>query len=215
MTARRRGAAAERGALEAALGWRFAAPELLDEALTHASASEGRRDNERLEFLGDRVLGLLTAEALHHKFPGADEGGLAARLNALVRKETCAEVATAIGLGDHLVLAKGEALTGGRRKTAVLGDAMEAVIAAIYLDGGLSAAQGVFEKLWGPRLDTVAAAPRDPKTTLQEWAQAQGARPPTYALAGREGPDHAPRFRVTVALELPGGERRTATGAGG
>lgn len=197
-------------ALERALGRDFCDRSLLLEAVTHASAA-GRleRDNQRLEFLGDRVLGLLTAEALLKQYPADAEGALAPRLNALVRRETCAEAAEAIGLGAHIRMARAEALTGGRRKKAMLADAMEAVIAAVYLDGGLDAARGVFERLWRPRLETLAEAPIDAKTALQEWAQGRGAALPRYTVIGRDGPDHAPSFEVEVTLES--GE--TATGA--
>ncbi len=197
-------------ALERALGRGFEDRSLLVEALTHASAA-GRleKDNQRLEFLGDRVLGLLTAEALLDRYPTEQEGALAPRLNALVRREACAEAAEAIGLGAHLRMARSEAMTGGRRKTALLADAMEAVIAAVYLDGGLEAARAVYRKLWGDRMATLTHAPIDAKTALQEWAQARGAALPSYAVVGRDGPDHAPRFEVEARLDS--GE--TATGS--
>lgn len=198
--------------LQDAVGWRFENIELLERALTHASAAtRARPDNERLEFLGDRVLGLLTAEALCERRPNADEGELAPRFNALVRKETCADVAEAIDLGPLLRLSKSEASTGGRRKQAVLGDAVEALIAAIYLDGGIDAARRSYLKLWGPRLDDQpATAPIDAKTALQEWAQARGEPVPRYALVDRSGPDHAPVFTVSVAIA----DGRSATAEG-
>lgn len=196
---------AERGLTEAAerLGHRFARPALLDEALTHPSLSgPGRPDNQRLEFLGDRVLGLVIAEALLARYPDEAEGQLAPRLNDLVRKETCAEVAAEIGLSAWLRLGKSESQTGGRRKIAILGDAMEAVIAAVYLDGGLDAAREVIRRLWADRIEGQgAAAPRDAKTALQEWAQGRGMKPPLYQTVGRRGPDHAPVFTVSVTLE--------------
>ncbi len=174
---------------------------LLDEALTHPSASSpARPDNQRLEFLGDRVLGLVIAEALYARYPGEAEGKLAPRLNELVRKETCAEVAEAFGLGDFLRLGRSENLSGGQRKTAVLGDAMEAVIAAIYLDRGLREARSVILTLWGARLDSQRDAPRDAKTAIQEWAQARGLPPPKYVEIGRSGPDHAPVFTIEARL---------------
>lgn len=190
------------------LGHRFRRPELLVRALTHASkASRTRPDNERLEFLGDRVLGLVIAEALLAKDPAAAEGVLAPRYNALVRKETCADMARAIDLGAVLRLGKSEMMSGGRRKVALLGDAMEAVIGAIYLDAGFEAARDVVRRLWESRLATVEADARDPKTALQEWAQARGMQPPSYAEIGREGPDHAPVFTVEARLA----DGRTAT----
>lgn len=199
-------------ALERALGRSFADRSLLVEALTHASAA-GRleQDNQRLEFLGDRVLGLLTAEALLERYPASQEGDLAPRLNALVRRETCAAAAEAIGLGAHLRMARSEAMTGGRRKKALLADAMEAVIAATYLDGGLDAARGVFARLWNDRFDALNEAPIDAKTALQEWAQARSAPLPTYQVVRREGPDHAPIFEVEAALE--GGARAVGSAA--
>lgn len=196
---------------ERSLGWRFSDRARLKTALTHASAaSPARMDNERLEFLGDRVLGLLTAEALLTRFPQEAEGALAPRLNELVRKESLATIAEEIGLGAHLRLGRSEAMTGGRKKAALLADALEAVMAATYLDGGLEAARAVFDKHWLGRLETLSAAPVDAKTELQEWAQARGLRPPSYTLVKREGPDHAPRFTVAASLET--GE--SAAGAG-
>ena len=194
------------------LGHRFAAPEHLIEALTHPSMSSPTRpDNQRLEFLGDRVLGLVMAEALLKADKSAAEGKLAPRYNALVRKETCADVAAALGLGDVLRLGRSEMLSGGRRKEALLGDAMEAVIAAIYLDGGFEAAQRVILKAWGDRVSKVEDDARDPKTALQEWAQAQGQNPPNYVEISRDGPDHAPEF--TIAAQLQSGQSAQARAA--
>lgn len=199
-------------ALERALGRRFEDRGLLVEALTHASAA-GRleKDNQRLEFLGDRVLGLLTAEALLERYPAEQEGALAPRLNALVRRETCADAAEAIGLGAHLRMARSEAMTGGRRKTALLADAMEAVMAAIYLDGGLDAARSTYRRLWGARLETLTEAPIDAKTALQEWAQARGAALPSYTVLNRDGPDHAPHFEIEARLESGEAARGSAS----
>jgi ribonuclease-3 len=184
------------------LGHRFEDADLLRRALTHSSLSSPTRgDNQRLEFLGDRVLGLVMAEALLAQDEGAREGQLAPRFNALVRKETCAEVAREIDLGAVLRLGKSEMATGGRRKQALLGDAMEAVIAAVYLDAGFEAARGMVLRLWGPRLSRVEEDARDAKTALQEWAQARGQTPPDYVEIGRSGPDHAPVFTVEVRLQ--------------
>ncbi|MEM8598071.1 MAG: ribonuclease III [Pseudomonadota bacterium] len=185
-----------------ALGHRFASPGLLAEALTHPSAAgPARPDNQRLEFLGDRVLGLLIAEALMSALPEEAEGTLAPRLNALVRRETLAEIAGEIGLGAHLVLGRSENISGGRRKKAILADAMEAVIAAIYLDGGLEPARAFVRRHWLDRLTAAEEAPIDAKTRLQEWAQARGMTPPAYALLSRHGPDHNPEFTVSVTLQ--------------
>ena len=180
----------------------FRNPELLVQAVTHASISSPTRpDNQRLEFLGDRVLGLVMAEALLQADAAAAEGLLAPRYNALVRKESCADVAREVGLGDVLKLGRSEMMSGGRRKEALLGDAMEAVIAAVYLDGGFGAAQRVVLRLWAGRIAAVDADSRDAKTALQEWAQARGLPPPGYAELGREGPDHQPLFTVEVSLD--------------
>ncbi len=185
----------------ARLGHSFHTPALLIQALTHASMSSATRgDNQRMEFLGDRILGLVMAEALLMADTTASEGQLAPRFNALVRKETCADVAREFGLGDVLKLGRSEMISGGRRKEALLGDALEAVIAAIYLDGGFDAARNVVLRLWGARIAGVDVDARDAKTSLQEWAQGHGMAPPAYDEADREGPDHQPMFTVRVTL---------------
>ena len=197
-------------ALEERLGHRFDAPELLVRAVTHSSmSSPTRQDNQRLEFLGDRVLGLVMAEALLAADTGASEGQLAPRFNALVRKETCADVAREIDLGAALKLGRSEMLSGGRRKQALLGDAMEAVIAAVYQDGGFDAAKALIVRLWGDRVHKVEADARDAKTSLQEWAQARRLSPPKYELVKRDGPDHAPVFTIKAVLD--NGETEVAT----
>lgn len=202
---------AELAAFSARLGHDFARPDLLVRALTHGSMSgPGRPDNQRLEFLGDRVLGLVMAEALLTADRAATEGQIAPRFNALVRRETCAEVARDLDLGAALKLGRSEMTSGGRRKEALLADAMEAVIAAVYLDGGLDAARAVVLRLWGDRIGQVAEDARDPKTALQEWAQGRGETPPVYAEIAREGPDHAPRFTIEVRLASGPTERATA-----
>lgn len=194
--------AADLKAFEARIGHNFRQPDLLLRAVTHASISSTTRpDNQRLEFLGDRVLGLVMAEALLGADMAASEGQLAPRFNALVRKEACAEVAREVGLGDVLKLGRSEMLSGGRRKEALLGDAMEAVIAAVYQDGGFDAARALILRLWGARIGAVEQDARDPKTSLQEWAQARAMPPPIYTEQGREGPDHQPIFTVEVRLE--------------
>ena len=193
------------------IGHRFRQPDLLLRAVTHASISSlTRPDNQRLEFLGDRVLGLAMAEALLRADSAATEGQLAPRFNALVRKETCADVAREIGLGEVLKLGRSEMLSGGRRKDALLGDALEAVIAAVYMDAGFEAAQAVVLALWGDRIAGVQADARDAKTALQEWAQARGLPPPAYLEQGRTGPDHQPVFTVEVRLENGAVERAAA-----
>ncbi|PTV96233.1 RNAse III [Rhodobacter aestuarii] len=193
------------------LGHSFEKPEILVRALTHSSlGSPTRPDNQRLEFLGDRVLGLSMAEALFRADRAASEGQLAPRFNALVRKETCAAVAREIDLGAVLKLGRSEMMSGGRRKEALLGDAMEAVIAAVYLDAGFEVAKALVLRLWGKRIDTVEQDARDPKTALQEWAQARGMAPPRYETLGRDGPDHAPKFRIAVQLDSGDSEEAVA-----
>lgn len=193
---------AEIKAFAARLGHEFQTPALLVQALTHSSMSTPNRDdNQRLEFLGDRVLGLVMSEALLDHDRKAAEGTLAPRFNALVRKETCADVARQIDLGAVLKLGRSEMLSGGRRKQALLGDAMEAVIAAVYLDAGFETARTVVLALWGDRITRVEADARDAKTALQEWAQARGLAPPRYEEVARSGPDHAPEFTIVARLE--------------
>ncbi|WP_170775328.1 ribonuclease III [Ruegeria lacuscaerulensis] len=201
---------AEIKAFQQRLGYQFSDPELLLRALTHGSVSSPTRpDNQRLEFLGDRVLGLVMATALLEADKKASEGQLAPRFNALVRKEACADVARQIDLGAVLKLGRSEMLSGGRRKQALLGDAMEAVIAAIYRDAGFEAARDVILRLWGDRIHKVEADARDAKTSLQEWAQARGQKPPSYVEIKRSGPDHAPIF--TIAARLQDGAEAQAT----
>lgn len=203
--------AAELTALQERIGHVFSRPELLVRAVTHSSMSTPTRgDNQRLEFLGDRVLGLVMAEALLAQDKAASEGQLAPRFNALVRKEACADVAREIALGDALKLGRSEMMSGGRRKQALLGDAMEAVIAAVYLDAGFETAKALVVRLWGERVHKVEADARDPKTSLQEWAQARGQKPPNYEIVKRSGPDHAPVFTVAVSLQNGESEKATA-----
>ncbi|WP_299142596.1 ribonuclease III [uncultured Tateyamaria sp.] len=198
-------------AFEARIGHVFATPDLLIEAVTHASMSSATRsDNQRMEFLGDRVLGLVMAEALLEADTGAAEGLLAPRFNALVRKETCADVAREVGLGDVLRLGRSEMMSGGRRKQALLGDAAEAVIAAVYLDAGFATARDMILRLWGDRITRVEQDARDPKTALQEWAQARKLAPPRYVETARSGPDHAPVFTISVQLDTGAAAEATA-----
>ncbi|MDJ1017340.1 MAG: ribonuclease III [Paracoccaceae bacterium] len=202
----------ELSAFQDRLGHRFGRPELLVEALTHPSmSSELRPNNQRLEFLGDRVLNLIVAEALLEADPDSPEGVLAPRYNAIVRKETCADMAEQIGLGAALRLSPGEMKTGGRRRAATLADAFEAVIAAIYLDAGYGAAKRVLLEVLGDRVDTVAVDAKDPKSALQEWAQGKGEPPPEYRELSREGPPHAPVF--TIEARMRNGLTETAVGS--
>lgn len=202
---------AELNAFQTRLGHEFSDPALLLRAVTHSSMSSPTRDdNQRLEFLGDRVLGLVMAEALLEHDRAASEGQLAPRFNALVRKETCAEVAREIDIGAVLKLGRSEMLSGGRRKMALLGDAMEAVIAAVYRDAGFDAAKALVLRLWGDRIGSVKDDARDAKSALQEWAQARGLLPPQYLEMARSGPDHAPQFTIEARLSSGDAEQATA-----
>ena len=188
--------------LEKALGYKFKSQDLLVRALTHAStrSNGSRNDNERLEFLGDRVLGLAIAERLLETYPHADEGDLAKRYNRLVKGETCAEVGRSIELGQHLVLSDSEAGSGGRAKETILADAVEALLGAVFDEAGFDKARAVVLKLWHDRLSSLPAVAADPKSALQEWAQGQGLELPRYTEVARSGPDHAPRFVSEVRI---------------
>lgn len=198
--------------LAAALGHGFADPALLTEAVTHPSVGgitgKGATprghgpDYERLEFLGDRVLGLIVAEWLLERFPADREGDLARRHTALVKRETLAEVAELVGIGAYLHLSPGEQGSGGRSNRTILGDACEAVIGALYLDGGMEAARRFVRTHWAGRIEgTTAPPPRDGKTALQEWAQGQGKPLPVYEIVDRSGPAHEPLFEVAVRVK--------------
>jgi ribonuclease-3 len=201
-------------ALETRIGYRFADPALLDQALTHISALTGVRNRsgsyQRLEFLGDHVLGLVVSDMLFRAFPRGDEGELSRRLADLVRKEACADVASSIELGAAIRLGASESNAGGRGRTAILADVCEALIGAVFVDGGYEAAAGLITRLWEQRMRTPKRPLRDAKTMLQEWAQALGLPTPAYREVERTGPDHNPEFRVTV--ELP--DRLPAEGTG-
>jgi ribonuclease-3 len=195
--------------LQQDLGYRFSDPALLTKALTHSSTGQDR-NYERLEFVGDRVLGLVMAQTLFSTFPDESEGGLAKRLSALVQGRTLAEIAAEIDLGRFILLSDSERESGGADNENILSDVMESVIAAIYLDGGLDPAAAVIKELWGGRIHTLEKAPQDPKTELQEWVQARGWPLPVYDIADRSGPDHAPIF--VIKLSILGHEPVTATG---
>jgi ribonuclease III len=189
--------------IEARLGHQFAHRMLLTEALTHSSATgrdRGRRSNERLEFLGDRVLGLVIADLLIAAYPGEGEGDLSRRHAALVRREALAEIASSLGAAHWLVVGRSEEEAGGRANPALLANVVEALIGALYLDAGLVAAERFIRQHWLPRLESMAVPPRDAKTALQEWAQSRGLGLPTYEVAAVAGPAHAPRFDVSVSL---------------
>ena len=190
--------------LEDRVGYRFADAAMLDIALTHISALKGARNRagsyQRLEFLGDHVLGLIVSDMLYRAFPKADEGELSRRLADLVRKETCAEIARNIDLGAAIRVGSSEHNAGARTRTAILADVCEALIGAVYLDGGFAAAEALIGCLWQVRMKTKAEPLRDPKTVLQEWAQGRGLPTPAYREIARSGPDHDPQFRVAVQL---------------
>ncbi len=188
---------------ESLLGYIFQDKGLLEEALTHASAraERGGRDNERLEFLGDRVLGLAVASMLYDLLPGAREVEFARRFNFLVRKETCAAIAERIDLGSRIIMAASEARSGGRKKAVILADACEALLGAIYLDGGFEVAAAAVRRLWSPLLETAEMPAADAKTALQEYAQSRRLGLPQYREIDRTGVDHAPNFTVEVTVK--------------
>lgn len=184
------------------LDYQFLKPDLLDEALTHVSAPKaGGKSYQRLEFLGDRVLGLAVAEMLYDIFPTAPEGELSRRLAELVRRESCAEIAIDWDVGPYLKLGAGEAHSGERRNPTILADVCEAIIGAVFLDSGYDAAKGLVERSFKGLLEAPRRSLRDPKSALQEWAQGRGLPPPTYTVAEQTGPDHAPKFRVMVRVK--------------
>ncbi|AWN41824.1 ribonuclease III [Methylobacterium durans] len=188
-------------ALEDRLGHTFADPNLLSLALTHVSKATGRAGSyQRLEFLGDRVLGLAVAELLYQNFPEADEGDLSRRLAGLVRRETCATVAAAWDVGPHLVLGPGEVMGGGRRNQTILADVCEAILGAVYLDAGFGRAKDLVATAFRPGEKTDAPRGRDAKSALQEWAMGRGLAVPVYEVVERSGPDHAPRFRIAARV---------------
>ncbi|MEO0036695.1 MAG: RNase [Pseudomonadota bacterium] len=192
--------------LSAALGHRFVHPDLLTQALTHPGVDHGRRgrgrqpDYERLEFLGDRVLGLVVADMLFRRYPDEAEGALARRFTALVRREAVARVAERIGLGPHLAMARGDEEAGGRSNQGILADACEAVIGALFADAGYEVAAVFVRGQWSELMEETAAPPKDAKTALQEWAQGRGRALPVYRVVGAEGPPHDPVFEVAVAV---------------
>jgi ribonuclease-3 len=194
---------AARRALSERIAYKFGDETLLEQALTHISALKDKSrigSYQRLEFLGDRVLGLAISEMLFAAFPKADEGELSKRLAELVRKETCADVARSVDLGEAIKLGSSELNAGGRRRTAILADVCEALVGAAFLDGGYPVAAALVERLWGERLRARARPPRDAKTALQEWAQGRGLPTPCYREIGRTGPHHDPEFRISVEL---------------
>ena len=199
--------------LEEALGYKFKDRKLIERALTHASVraqSSARIDNERLEFLGDRVLGLAVAEKLHTILPDEHEGEVARYFNRLVRGATCASVGREIDIGKHLIMSESEADSGGRNKDTILADAVEAVLGAVFQEGGFDAGREAVLRLWGERFKVQLKKIVDAKSALQEWAQGQGLALPTYKEVSRKGPDHAPKFVTEVRIR----GRKPAIGEG-
>jgi ribonuclease-3 len=203
------------GSLELLLGHKFLQPELLQQALVHSSMARSRSgrmlSNERLEFLGDRVLGLVVADMLFKRFPEEEEGALARRHVALVRRESLTIVAGTIGLDKAMIMSRGEEDSGGRRNPAIMADACEAVIAALYLDGGIAAADNFIRRYWTPLLLEDPEPPKDAKTALQEWAQKRGLDLPMYTEIARDGPPHAPVFTVKASVTGLGAKAATGT----
>lgn len=191
----------DRKKFEDELGYFFADPRLLESALTHASAAQPGGNNERLEFLGDRVLGLAVADFLYGAYPAEREGDLAKRHAALVAKAALAQVAADINLAPHIRISHGESKTGGSKKDTILADGVEALIGAIYLDGGFKAARAFVHERWQNLVDAYGAPPEDSKSALQVWAQQRGLPLPEYKLLSRTGPDHAPVFEIEVAIK--------------
>ena len=187
------------------LGHRPKQMALFELALTHSSRSG--ENYERLEFLGDRVLGLATAAWLYELFPQDPEGQLSQRLNTLVSRASCAGVARDIGVPQQMRLGKQAREDGADDSDNVLGDAVEAMIGAVFLDGGFEAAEDVVQRLWAARVGELERAPKHPKSTLQEWAAANNRKPPVYELVGRSGPHHAPTFIVEVSIKGVGEAR--------
>jgi ribonuclease-3 len=190
--------------LAAKIGYVFSDPALLETALTHSSTQNDQKDNERLEFLGDRVLGLAVADLLFAAYPDEPEGSLAKRHTGLVQQEALVNVARETGLAAHLKLSAGEMKSGGQQKDKILADAVEALMGAIYLDGGFAAAQVFIARFWKAMLQSQALPPEDAKSLLQEWAQGRGLPLPEYRLLGKSGSDHAPSFEIEVSVESAG-----------
>ncbi len=186
--------------LQDLLGHHFKDVSLLKIAITHSSRSQGK-NYERLEFLGDRVLGLIIAEQLYARFPDESEGDMAKRLAALVQGSTIAKIATKINLGDYIQFSDAERASGGADNENILADVFEAMLGALYLDSGFEACQNLVDRLWVDDFFKMKAPPQHPKTALQEWVQGQSLPLPEYAIVGQEGPDHAPIFNVRLRVQ--------------
>lgn len=192
------------------IGYSFRDPSLLERALTHPSLGK-KNNNQRLEFLGDAVLGLVITRMLYDLYPNEPEGELARRLAALVRGEMLTTIARDLTLGDALQLSASEAAAGGRQAPSNLEDALEALIGAVYLDGGLAAAESLITTYWQPHATNITSPPKDAKTALQEWAQARALPTPVYTVREQTGLAHAPQFTIEAAIQ--GYPSATASGA--
>lgn len=186
--------------LEQRIGYRFRNSGCMEQALTHASKS-GAANNERIEFLGDRVLNLVMAHVLYEQFPAEPEGSLAKRHSALVQGPMLAAIAVTVNLGDFMTMSEAERTAGGAENENILADGMEALLGAVFLDGGLDPAREVIIRLWDKYILTHTDVQQDPKTELQEWAQARGLSLPHYEIIGKSGPDHAPRFEIELRVQ--------------
>lgn len=196
--------------LQDIIGYQFKDPHWLERAMTHSSTNENY-SYQRLEFLGDRVLGLVMAHELFQEFKGEKEGGLAKRHTALIQGSTCAVIALAHNLNDYIIMSSSEEEAGGRINENIIADIMESILGAIYIDGGYQAARKVILELWGDTFKTLEIAPQDPKTELQEWVQARGLPLPSYEIIEKSGPDHAPVF--TIQLDVEGFDAQKADGS--
>ena len=197
--------------IEKTLGIKFKNKKLIEQALTHPSYSKTGADYERMEFLGDHVLGLVIAEVLYKKFPAEEEGQLTKRLAGLIRGSSLVQIAQKLKLGEHLKMAQSEVQAGGRNSKSALENAMEALIAAIYLDQGLEVARNFITNHWADIIDNMIEPPKDAKSALQEWAQGLGLPLPEYEVVVTTGPSHAPIFEVAVKVQ--GKEPKTGQGS--
>ena len=201
--------------LQDKIGYHFKDEHWLERAMTHSSTNDDY-NYQRLEFLGDRVLGLVIAHALFENFKGEREGGLAKRHTALIQGETCAVVGLENNLNDYIIMSESEEISGGRINENIIADIVESLLGAIYIDGGYDVAQKVILDLWGDTIYTLKKAPQDPKTELQEWVQSKGQALPTYEIIDRSGPDHAPIFTIELCVmgqdpvQAEGSSRRQA-----
>ena len=186
--------------IEGILGYKFKDRHLLERALTHSSTGE-EYSYQRLEFLGDRVVGLVIAQALFEKFRQENEGGLAKRHTALVQGATLTVIGQAHGLNEFIIFSNAEKEAGGHQNENIISDVVESLLGALFIDGGYEVVRDVILRLWGDNIETLVKAPQDPKTELQEWVQARGLPLPVYQIVSRDGPDHAPVFTISLTVQ--------------